>query len=156
MRLERKAEKIGRSTLGFYRPGYRTRAGKLAYASVYWTRHPFTNKRVSTGCRTVEAAQAWKLALFGVEAVDRPGVYAVEAGGFLKVGKTTNSIRRRMRAIQTSQAHHCKLVAIVSFRPQDERAAHEALAKFHVRGEWYQLNPETLAIVAGLIERFAR
>ncbi len=82
----------------------------------------------------------------------RPGVYALRAGEHFKIGKATRALGDRVRSLQTGQAHKLEFLGVVSRNPDDEKIVHQALAEFHVRGEWFAATPKALAVLAELME----
>jgi hypothetical protein len=77
-----------------------------------------------------------------------PGVYAIACGKLVKVGRA-RSIRRRMKELQGSQPLPLRFIAHLSTNPDDEGAWHERLSAFRVRGEWFRLCDEVLALFQG-------
>ena len=71
--------------------------------------------------------------------VPKPGfVYAISDGTAIKVGRSSN-VRKRLSSLQSSNPRELSIVAQV-FHDDSvaaERAAHEALAEYHIRLEWF-------------------
>lgn len=112
--------------------------------ALYYVRFRFEGKdyELSTGERAPEAAEAAASAIYERKTnpprLDGPGVYAVRAGKFIKVGKSSTNMLRRLFTIQTSQAEEIEVIGIISTNPDDEKRAHAALDCYHVRGEWFE------------------
>lgn len=85
------------------------------------------------------------------KSLEHPGVYAIRAGKFIKIGKAARSIRERLRNLQIGQPYEIELIGVLSDDPADEPAAHAAMRGFHVRGEWYELSEKSLAVVERMI-----
>ncbi len=79
---------------------------------------------------------------------DSPGVYVVQgAGGFLKIGKSQQSVRARLKNIQTAHPVKLRFLGLLSVRPADERLYHARFAEHRRGGEWYAPAREILDCV---------
>ena len=81
-----------------------------------------------------------------------PKIYFIKEGdnGPIKVGLASN-VQSRLSALQTGNSHTLALVGSYPGTYAEEYAAHEALADYRVRGEWYSSCPEALEIINNLI-----
>jgi hypothetical protein len=79
---------------------------------------------------------------------EKPGegfVYCIrERGGHLKVGKTTKTPEKRLRALQTSNPKILELCFAIRHKQYSsiETQIHEALKKYRVAGEWFNCEIE--------------
>ena len=71
-------------------------------------------------------------------------VYLVRAGetDLYKIGYTSQSPRERVVAMQTGCPHRLKLVGAWKGSEDDEKMIHADLESVHVRGEWFELEPD--------------
>ena len=65
------------------------------------------------------------------------GVYFVKAGRFVKIGFSTN-VAKRLAALQTSQPHKLRLLAVVEGDLSTESALHARFAELRHQGEWFR------------------
>lgn len=77
-------------------------------------------------------------------------IYLIEAvGAFaLKVGFTSGPLEKRLRDLQTGSPHELRLVASQSGSKSDERALHETLEDYRIRGEWFDLRGLPVRVLA--------
>jgi DNA-binding XRE family transcriptional regulator len=81
-----------------------------------------------------------ELGLGPLEPPDLEGVYVVYGWpGFVKIGQATNSIRDRMDTLQSGCPVDLSLLAVLSFRPDDEGLCHMRFREQHHRREWFYL-----------------
>ena len=74
-------------------------------------------------------------------------LYAVAIGDEIKIGYTTNVVRRLDRH-RSKTGRPCRLLAIRFGTRDDERAVHRSLRAHLAHGqEWYRPTPEVLALV---------
>jgi hypothetical protein len=79
---------------------------------------------------------------------EKPGegfVYCIkECGGHLKVGKTTKTPNKRLKALQTSNPKILELCFAIRHKEYNsiEKQIHEALKKYRVAGEWFNCGIE--------------
>ena len=76
-------------------------------------------------------------------------VYIIQAldGGPVKIGHSTRQgAERRLNELQTGNAQQLTIRALYSGGMWLERALHEFFAKSRIRGEWFSLTPELLAM----------
>lgn len=66
----------------------------------------------------------------------------VEETDLYKIGYTSQSPRERVVAMQTGCPHRLKLVGAWKGSEHDEKLIHEDLESAHVRGEWFELDPD--------------
>ncbi len=76
--------------------------------------------------------------------------YFLRAGDHVKVGKTTDGLKRRVSALQTGNPEEIEIVGWVL--GDVERAFHAHFDKFHARGEWFYAVPSIMRFVEDLIE----
>ena len=78
---------------------------------------------------------------------DRAGsravVYAICAGGLVKIGMTTN-LKKRMETLQTMCPSRIALVGVMAGGYQAENRLHRVFAAYRDHGEWFQLDDEAL------------
>ena len=74
------------------------------------------------------------------------GVYAIKAGDFVKIGKTEN-VNDRLKQIQTGSPIQLEFLGMLSPNPADESSFHNRFKHLHVRGEWFQSDPEILQAI---------
>lgn len=87
-------------------------------------------------------------------------VYVIqsEQGGPVKIGKAKNP-RERIATLQTASPYPLRLLHVLPGGRPLERQLHERLAPFRLRGEWFDLDPkvlELLALIADVAERAIR
>lgn len=70
---------------------------------------------------------------------------AIDDSAICKVGFSTD-VGSRLRQLQTSNPFVLRLVKTRNGCPILEKAIHNALKKFHVRGEWFRMTPEVSVI----------
>lgn len=73
--------------------------------------------------------------------------YIVEAGGRVKIGKSLNPVHR-VSSLQTGCPDEIRVLLVLDGDRESE--LHEALAEFHLRGEWFNGTPEFHARLASL------
>lgn len=79
---------------------------------------------------------------------EKPGegfVYCIrECGGHLKIGKTTKTPQKRLKALQTSNPKILELCFAIRHKQYGsiETQIHEALRKYRVAGEWFNCEVE--------------
>lgn len=76
-------------------------------------------------------------------------VYCIKAGSTFKIGYAKKP-RQRLISMQTGSATKLEMMAMRPGGEDAETAMHAALDKFWLRGEWFRLNPESLAVVRAL------
>lgn len=86
------------------------------------------------------------VSLPALRAPSGPGVYAIRAGEFVKIGRSAN-VADRLSELQAANPTKLELVALLSENPADEATFHRKLARHRVRGEWFQLRGEVLSII---------
>lgn len=62
-------------------------------------------------------------------------IYVIESAGLYKVGYTASPAKRFSKALSDNPA--AKMLGVVIGGRNDERALHDQLAPFRVRGEWF-------------------
>jgi hypothetical protein len=77
------------------------------------------------------------------------GVYAFQAGRFVKIGRS-NNIAKRLAALQTSHPQVMKLVAVLSPDTDQETAFHKQFASCRAYGEWFYLRGSLLNAVRSI------
>ncbi len=79
--------------------------------------------------------------------INRPNqiVYFIREVGteLVKVGKSVNP-EKRLKSLQTGTPHKLELVHTVNSIKYNESWFHDILSKFHISGEWYQLDDLTM------------
>lgn len=84
--------------------------------------------------------------IFRGEAPPDVRIYVAECGDFIKVG-IAKCIIKRWSAFACDNPYHTRLVAYRTIRADGahlaERKAHERLAPYHHRNEWFQCDAET-------------
>lgn len=76
-------------------------------------------------------------------------IYVAECNGLYKVGYSAK-VTERMRSLQTANAHTVTLVGTIEGSLSDEAQWHWLLAKSRVRGEWFRLTPDEVALILGM------
>lgn len=74
-------------------------------------------------------------------------IYFIEAGGFIKIGFTTN-VPARLASIETSSPHSVTLLRQEPGTMRDEAAYHARFAAHRVRREWFALDGDLAAFLA--------
>ncbi|MEU3401375.1 GIY-YIG nuclease family protein [Streptomyces filamentosus] len=74
-----------------------------------------------------------------VERGYRTYLLGIEGSPLTKIGKTTDTVKSRLMALQTGQP--ARLHVLLEVDGDYERALHARFAEQHVRGEWYDLTP---------------
>lgn len=72
-------------------------------------------------------------------------IYFIKAGNFLKVGiSSLRSLKARVNAIQVGNPFQVKVLKLLhTTNPMvDEAKFHSVLDRYHIRGEWFALQPE--------------
>jgi hypothetical protein len=78
---------------------------------------------------------------------ETPGVYAITFDWkYFKVGRADN-IKRRVYDLQIASPLDLKLLRVLSDNPTHESRWHKVLDDFHVRGEWFRLTDESMALI---------
>lgn len=70
---------------------------------------------------------------------ERTYLVGMEGSSLTKIGRTTDTVKARLAALQTGQP--ARLHALLEIDGNYERALHVRFAEQHVRGEWYDLTP---------------
>lgn len=76
-------------------------------------------------------------------------VYIIQAldGGPVKIGHSTREgVTNRLRTLQTGNAQQLVIRALFSGGMWLEKALHEFFAESRLKGEWFSLTPELLAM----------
>ena len=73
-------------------------------------------------------------------------VYFIRAGegGPVKVGFSTD-VQQRLRELQTASPHQLTLEAAVMGTPAVEAWFHHELRRWHIRGEWFDLDEDRVS-----------
>lgn len=74
-------------------------------------------------------------------------VYAIACGDKVKIGWSVRPWQRFLE-VQTHNPNECELLGAKEGCEQDEVDAHQKLAQWRVRGEWFELSPEVEAFIA--------
>lgn len=74
------------------------------------------------------------------------GVYAVQSGGFVKIGRATNVVER-VRALQTAHPKPLRLLALLSRDPEDEKLWHREFKDDRCEGEWFRLTDRLAGVI---------
>lgn len=79
-----------------------------------------------------------------------PSIYAIRAFDRVKVGYTTNPVRR----LKEYKLHHveAEYAMLASGTRDDEFALHKILEPFHLTGEWYVYSPEMQKVLDSFVE----
>ena len=83
-----------------------------------------------------------------------PGwVYLIGFDDFWKCGFTTSSPTTRLLSIQQCNPHEVSILEawLVGDCKAAERLAHSKLAQFHIRGEWFEAEPDELLEVLNVL-----
>lgn len=73
--------------------------------------------------------------------LSRPGVYAMVAGQYVKIGKATNILQRR-RELQTGNAERLECLAILSENPNHESSWHNRFSHLRKDREWFHFGEQ--------------
>lgn len=74
-------------------------------------------------------------------------VYFIRAGGFIKIGVTTNNVRERLHNLQVAHYEQLQVVGVMFAEPEAERELHRRFKVIHVRGEWFHAAPELMEFI---------
>jgi len=82
----------------------------------------------------------------------KPRVYFIQSiiGGPIKIGYTTEEVRRRLAALQTGNPHKLKILAWIHSPRTREAELHAQFAHARLEGEWFSPVPELLALIESL------
>lgn len=80
-------------------------------------------------------------------------VYLVRAGdsGPVKIGWTGGSPSARLATLQTAHYEQLQLLETYAGTQRDERRVHDLLARFHLRGEWFDAPDDVLRGAIGTL-----
>jgi hypothetical protein len=80
-------------------------------------------------------------------------IYFVRAGdGPIKIG-ITNTIRSRLRVLQSGHYEELSLLLVIEGTPSQEALIHHRFSHLHIRGEWFTAGADLLAFIDGATER---
>lgn len=83
-------------------------------------------------------------------------VYFVLAGDFIKIGFSTNPLKR-LAAMQTGSPYELIMLADIPGSKDDEQEIHRMFPDIHVRGEWFRDDPRIRAFIeATRVDRRSR
>lgn len=83
----------------------------------------------------------------GLEPPRCPGVYAIAGvAGYVKIGRAQN-IADRLESLQPGHPVRLRLLAVLSFDPERERALHARWARLRAHGEWFAEDAELCEFV---------
>ena len=92
--------------------------------------------------------------IYDIKKWDRPIVYIISDGDFIKIGKTRGGVERRFREIQTGNPRPLKVMAIIhdeSWRDESvEKKLHKRFSYCRVAGEWFPHNHVAFDIFVNL------
>lgn len=74
------------------------------------------------------------------------GVYAIQAGRHVKIGKSVN-IADRLSTLQTAHPEPLHFLGMLSPEPEEERWFHRKLGKYRAHGEWFRLEGEVIETI---------
>jgi hypothetical protein len=88
--------------------------------------------------------------LWPAEVIRHHRVYFIRAGkdGPVKVGFSTD-FQQRLRELQTASPHELKLEAAVMGTPAVEAWLHRERRRWHLRGEWFDLDHDRICYALG-------
>jgi len=72
-------------------------------------------------------------------------VYFLRAGGFIKIGKSTYSGRRRIAELQTGCPYPIEFIGQIKGGQREERVLHRQFAHIRAHGEWFHATEQLLA-----------
>lgn len=75
-----------------------------------------------------------------------PVVYFVQAGEFVKIGKSTDW-RARIAGLQTGSPHVVVPLLVLPATPNAERLLHYQFAEHRINGEWFRPAAEIMAYI---------
>lgn len=78
-------------------------------------------------------------------------VYVVQCQEYVKIGLADN-VKLRVSGLQTGSPYKLKLLASwpCDDAPNTEKELHKLFSRFHMRGEWFKLPDDILAVVVAL------
>jgi len=88
-------------------------------------------------------------------------IYAIACGSYVKVGMTYDSVKERMKSLQTANPIQMSIMFEAAVDEQQlgattgqvEYAIHQKLAAFKVRGEWFQIDrSQVISAILEVIE----
>jgi hypothetical protein len=88
-----------------------------------------------------------------VEAPTRGGIYFLQSegpGNPVKIGVSTNSIRRRVNSLKTAHPWPVKLVGWIPGDKDVERKLHSQFGKNRLHGEWFELTEELRTFIQSI------
>ena len=77
-------------------------------------------------------------------------VYFLRAGGFVKIGKSTYSGKRRIAELQTGCPYPIEFIGQIKGGQREERALHRQFAPIRAQGEWFYATEQLLAYIESL------
>lgn len=119
------------------------------------SRRPIAGEGVALVLREFANGRTWDVTFDTAKReawpMQRGCVYAIQAvsGGAVKIGWTAGGVERRLRELQCGNP--CELFVVRTIEPAsqaDERALHQRLAEFRIRGEWF--SPAVLGLLGEL------
>lgn len=79
---------------------------------------------------------------------DQRFIYFIACQEFVKIGIAAN-VDDRLNQMQTGNPYELRLLKVMESAnaEQDEESIHCALERYRIRGEWFKLPPDVLALV---------
>ncbi len=77
-------------------------------------------------------------------------VYFLQAGDFIKIGKTTGSAENRLLQLKTGCPFPVEIVAVIAGGYDKERSLHHRFRNIRAHGEWFHATKEILSFITSL------